>query len=266
MAAKTFSRRRWTEGSTSWPGRCRMWPDCQVRHWSAWWRSAGRARGKTSRLQRHRHRQQRTARWPRVWTMSSETSIKKADAEDQGFQAGHFFVLLSLLAATVAVVMARPSAPEHLILISLTIGAAGIAALFFYKMLAPLVAPHADLDRQPLSDRLRGELEREKALTLRSIKELEFDRAMGKVSPQDFDIMVARLRSRALGIMRQLEAGSSAYREVIEKELAQRIGTSRRPDQQVSRKATNRPDLQVGRTPAATSPRSCGCGTPNDPD
>src|SRR3982750_2603285 len=160
--------------------------------------------------------------------MSSATSTKKPavenTVEDPGFQATHCFVLLSLLAATVAVVMARPNAPENLILISLTIGAAGLAAFCFYKMLAPLVAPQADMDRQPLSVRMRADLEREKALTLRSIKELEFDRAMGKVSPQDFDDMAGRLRARALGIMKQLDAGSAAYRELIEKELARRGG------------------------------------------
>ncbi len=40
-------------------------------------------------------------------------------------------------------------------------------------------------------------MEREKALVLRSIKELEFDRAMGKVSPRDFDEMSTRLRELA---------------------------------------------------------------------
>ena len=152
--------------------------------------------------------------------MSSETSTNT----QTDFTSGHFFVLLSLMAATVAVVMARPAAPQHLILISLTVGAAGLAALCFYRLLAPLVAPHVDVDRQPLSERLRADLEREKALTLRSIKELEFDRAMGKVSPQDFDEMAGRLRSRAIGIMKQLDSSRSAYRSVIEKELEQRLG------------------------------------------
>ena len=45
---------------------------------------------------------------------------------------------------------------------------------------------------------MRAALEREKALVLRSIKELEFDRAMGKVSPKDFDEMAGRLRARAI--------------------------------------------------------------------
>jgi hypothetical protein len=169
-------------------------------------------------------------------------------ADDQGFQATHFFVLLSLLAATVAVVMARPNAPENLILISLTIGAAGLAALCFYRMLAPLVAPHADVERQPLSERTRLDLEREKALTLRSIKELEFDKAMGKVSAQDFDEMAARLRARALDLMKRLDEGATPYRDVIEKELAQRLG--RAPEA----------------VPAASAANTCACGTANDRD
>ncbi len=194
--------------------------------------------------------------------MSSETSTS------DGFHVSHFFVLLSLLAATVAVVMARPSAPEHLILISLTIGAAGLAALCVYRTLAPLVAPQTDFERPALSARMRLDLEREKALTLRSIKELEFDRAMAKVSPQDFDEMAGRLRARAVGIMKQLDAGSSAYRVLIEKELAARVGPSL---------AVARPDLKVG-TPrtvgeatvaageATVAPGVCACGVANDTD
>jgi hypothetical protein len=187
--------------------------------------------------------------------MSSEISTKPG--AEQTFQVSHFFVLVSLLAATVAVVMSRPSAPENLILISLTIGAAGLAAVCFYRTLAPLVAPHTDFDRQPLSERARQDLEREKALTLRSIKELEFDRAMGKVSPQDFEEMAGRLRKRALGIMTQLDAGATVYRELIEKELAARIGKSAPVPAGAHASA---PAL----APAAAAP--CACGTVNDRD
>ena len=193
--------------------------------------------------------------------MSSATSTSKAIAPEaapqrqtaeDGFRVSHFFVLLSLVAATVAVTVARPSAPENLILISLTIGAAGIAAIAFYRTVAPLVHPRAEEDREPIGARLRADLEREKALTLRSIKELEFDRAMGKLSQADFDQMAGRLRARALGVMKQLQAGSGAYRQAIERELAARIGT------------TSKPDFQVGR--AANQPVACSCGTANDAD
>jgi membrane protease subunit (stomatin/prohibitin family) len=73
------------------------------------------------------------------------------------------------------------------------------------------------------SERARAALEREKALVLRSIKELEFDRAMGKVSPADFDEMAGRLRARAITLMKQVDAGGSGYRELIERELQQRL-------------------------------------------
>lgn len=170
--------------------------------------------------------------------MSSATSTKDS------FGVGHLFVLLSLLVATIAVVLARPSTPESLILVSLTIGAAGFAAVCFYRVLAPLVAPHADLEQEPVSERLRNDLEREKALTLRSIKELEFDRAMGKLSQQDFDQMAGRLRTRAMGIMKQLDAGTASYRAQVEKDLAARLAS------------------KTGRSAAGT----CACGTANDHD
>jgi hypothetical protein len=197
--------------------------------------------------------------------MSSETSTS------DGFHVSHFFVLLSLMAATVAVVMARPAAPEHLILISLTVGAAGLAALCFYRLLAPLVAPHADMERQPLTDRLRADLEREKALTLRSIKELEFDRAMGKVSPQDFDEMAGRLRARAIGIMKQLDAGTSAYRMLIERELASRVSGAAVATPAETRTSATRstptPAAADSARPAVVArTTSCSCGTVNDPD
>ena len=155
--------------------------------------------------------------------------------------------------------MARPAAPENLILISLTIGAAGVAALTFYRTIAPLVSPGYEAEREPLNARLRADLEREKALTLRSIKELEFDRAMGKLSDQDFEQMAGRLRARAMGIMKQLEAGASVYREEIEKELAARLKTPDRkaPDAKGRPTGQRRPDLQV---------RQCACGTANDTD
>jgi hypothetical protein len=198
--------------------------------------------------------------------MSSATSTEtqgfhEPTESDDGFRVSHFFALLSLIAATVAVLLARPAAPENLVLISLTIGAAGLAAIAFYRTIAPLVAAPSDYDREPMSERLRQDLEREKALTLRSIKELEFDKAMGKLSQQDFEQMAARLRTRAMGIMKQLEAGSALYREQVERELAARLGRTTdlkaRPSGGRGAPAGRRPDVQV---------RRCACGTANDID
>lgn len=144
-------------------------------------------------------------------------------AADAGFRPWHFFVLASLMAATAAVIMSRQSTPEHLILISLTIGTAGLAAAGFYRMLAPLATDDPLVYSEPLTERTRAALEREKTLTLRSIKELEFDRAMGKVSEKDFEEMAGRLRSRALTLMKELDEGRSDYRTLIERELNARL-------------------------------------------
>ena len=180
-------------------------------------------------------------------------------------QPWHFFVLLSLVAATVAVVLARESRPEHLVLISLTIGAAGFAGATFYRTLAPLVAREEAPAVGQLSDSMRTVLEREKTLVLRSIKELEFDRAMGKVSAKDFDEMAGRLRARAMSLMRQLDT-KAGYRELIERELQARLSTpvarARRPGSKHAGATSNISD--VG--PGSLDPGQCQCGTRNDPD
>lgn len=191
--------------------------------------------------------------------MSSEISIEDAERlkaalvpgatgrTDDGFKPWHFFVLASILLATVAVILARQSAPEHLILISFTIAAAGVAAGALYRMLAPLTEPVVLRMGEPVSERARAALEREKALVLRSIKELEFDRAMGKVSPKDFDEMAGRLRARALSLMKQIDLGSAGYGAAIERELATRVAGARSARSVVT-------------TPV------CACGAANDRD
>lgn len=170
--------------------------------------------------------------------------------KDAGFRPWHFFVLASLMAATAAVIMSKQSTPEHLILISITIAAAGFAAAGFYRTLAPLAETDATVIEQPLSDRMRASLEREKALALRSIKELEFDRAMGKLSAKDFDEMAGRLRSRALGLMKQLDERDPGYRALIERDLDMRLA---------QRKTAHA-------KPAPATSECAGCGTANDAD
>jgi hypothetical protein len=193
----------------------------------------------------------------------SGTAVSRARASDT-FKPSHFFILASLLAATAAVLTARQARPEHLVLMSLTIGAAGFAAAALYRTLAALVSPSAAAAAEPLTSGMRAVLEREKMLALRAIKELEFDRAMGKLSAKDFDEMAGRLRARAMSLMKQLDASEdSAYRQLIERELAARMrGRSA---------ARPRPAATPGAEPVAPDARVqagpvCACGTTNDPD
>jgi len=187
---------------------------------------------------------------------------------DQGFRPWHFFVLASLAASTAAVVLSRQSAPEHLILISLTILAAGAAAAAVYRTIVPFTVRDVSRLAERPSDRARAALEREKTLVLRSIKELEFDRAMGKVSDKDFEEMAGRLRTRAMTLMKQLDSGSSGYQDVIERELNARLHNA----QTAAAKVGNRPAESEERAERAHSVavpplRSCAsCETINDAD
>ena len=91
----------------------------------------------------------------------------------------------------------------------------------------------------------------------RAIKELEFDRAMGKVSPKDFDEMAGRLRSRAVTLMKQLDEGGSGYRELIERELKNRLRGAG---------ALDPANDAAGSAASLDAANTCACGTTNDID
>ena len=152
--------------------------------------------------------------------MSSETST-----DARTFRPWHLFVLAGLLASTVGVLVVRPDDPVVLVLLVAAIGSAAWVGFMLYRMLWPLAAPGFTERTEIVGGRARAALEREKTLLLRALKELEFDQAMSKVSAADFQEMSGRLRARAITLMRQLDVTLPGYREVIERELAQRLGS-----------------------------------------
>ncbi|MBI4262767.1 MAG: zinc ribbon domain-containing protein [Acidobacteria bacterium] len=183
--------------------------------------------------------------------MSSETST------DQ-FQPWQLFTLAGLIGATVVVIVSRGQTPAGIVLLSLTIFTAAVVGVAVWRTLAPLTRKDQASGPQVLGGRPRAALEREKTLVLRAIKELEFDRGMGKLSEKDFAEMSGRLRARAAGLLRQLDAGVG-YREQIEKELARRIG-ERGPVVRTVSGPSGEPDK-------ARPTRTCvSCNTANDLD
>jgi hypothetical protein len=150
--------------------------------------------------------------------MSSETSTERPES----LQPWQLFTLAGLIGATIVVFMSRGQSPAAIILLSCAIFAAAFIGAAALRTVLPLAGSAREETHETLGDRTRAALEREKTLVLRSIKELEFDRGMGKVSDKDFAEMSARLRARAARLMRQLDAGSP-YREQIEREVEQRL-------------------------------------------
>jgi hypothetical protein len=190
--------------------------------------------------------------------MSSGTSIRKADPQTEPFlQPWQFFLLGGMLAATAVVIVATGQSAASIIILSLTVVAVSLVGLGAYHILLPLVGSADHESPSLIGGRTRIALEREKQLVLRSIKELEFDFAMGKMSQADFDEMSGRLRRRAVGLMRQLDEGGG-YREQIEREVERRLK-----------------EMDGAPAPAAARPDASDeaavlecpqCGTANDPD
>jgi hypothetical protein len=194
--------------------------------------------------------------------MSSGTLTKGAGAQvgpyepkaaDAGLQPWQFFVLAGLGCATAVTFLARGQGLAAVILGSVLIFTAALIGMAALRMLRPLVSPEEDRTAM-VGQRTRVALEREKLLTLRTIKELEFDRAMGKLSDADWQEMSTRLRARAARLIKQLDS-ASGYRDQIERDLAKRMGP---PDPRRSS-----PELRA----SEGGERICAsCSTTNDQD
>jgi len=107
----------------------------------------------------------------------------------------------------------------------------------------------------------RGELEREKRTLLKAIKEAEFDREMGKLSPADADEMIRIYRARAIDVIKaldKLDAGAAGtVREQIEREVKARLElagkTAHAP---VKKKSRSAPAEAAAPEPAPPAPEA----------
>jgi hypothetical protein len=169
-------------------------------------------------------------------------------------------VLAALGCATAVTFVARGQGVIPVVLLGVLMASTALVGIAALRAVRPLFAPEDDRTSM-IGHRTRAALEREKMLALRSIKELEFDRAMGKLSDADWQEMSGRLRARAGRLMRQLDAGIG-YREQIERDLAKRLGGTDR-----ARKA-DPPGARQADSPGASSPSTtCAkCATVNDMD
>jgi hypothetical protein len=167
---------------------------------------------------------------------------------DLGLQPWQFFVLAALICATGVTYLVRGQGVTTVLLLSVLMATTAIVGLAVLRAVRPLVTTQED--RTPMvGDRTRAALEREKMLALRTLKELEFDRSMKKISEDDYREMSTRLRARASRIIRQLDAGSG-YRTKIEADLAKRLGAREAQDSKA------RPQTLT----------CAACQTPNDID
>jgi hypothetical protein len=138
----------------------------------------------------------------------------------------------------------------------MTVALAGAA---LYRVIDPL-ARAADTAPPPRTGRRLKELEREKQLVLKAIKEIELDYQMRKIADRDYREMVERYRARAMRLITEIEAGDD-YRTLIERELAMRLKLAGAPAPVAAAPVAAAP------AEAAPVPHTCAaCGARNDDD
>jgi hypothetical protein len=116
----------------------------------------------------------------------------------------------------------RPGAA--LVMMALGGLAAGLCGVALFRVIDPLLRPAAAAARAEASRRsvrLR-ELEREKTMVLKAIREIEHDFQMRKISDDDYQKMSHRYRARAMRLIQEIDAGDD-FRSLIEAELKHRV-------------------------------------------
>jgi len=95
---------------------------------------------------------------------------------------------------------------------------AGVSLIFalrgLYAVAHALASPLPELTAAVMT-RSRGELLDERRRLLRALKELDFDRGMGKLSSADYEAVAATYKMRAIEVMRALEGTADLHPELL---------------------------------------------------
>ncbi len=165
--------------------------------------------------------------------------------------------------------------PSTIVLMVGWIGLVASAVLLWKAMLVVSAdSSSALVSATRVSEGRRGDLEREKRALLRSIKDVEFDRDMGKMGAEDAQQIIRVYRARAIEIIKELDAGApevpddAPIPDIIERELEARLG--RRKGADAPAKPADEPDAGEAVAANIAPPpveRTCpGCDTANDAD
>src|ERR1051325_11446180 len=112
-------------------------------------------------------------------TSGQEASVKPSDVQVASLPSWQLFALAGLVGATIVVFVSRGQSPAAIILLSLVVFAAAAVGAAALRTLLPFARGSEAFAIPVVAGRARAAIDREKTLVLRSIKELEFDHAMG---------------------------------------------------------------------------------------
>ena len=180
-------------------------------------------------------------------------------AADGGIRPWHLLLVATAIAVAGGVFASQGTSVVNAVAIVVVITTVAWVAATAARTVAPLVAPDLGEQTEMVGGRTRAALEREKFLVLRSIKEVEFDRAMGKISDADFHEVAGRLRARAAGLLRRSTPTGRATGRSSSASWRRAWGARQR--------ARRRQHPRARHLRAGPERGTCAaCGTSNDPD
>jgi hypothetical protein len=110
-----------------------------------------------------------------------------------------------LLTAIAAILQLRAGVSASGLALAMLAGLAlGLLLDLLFKSLLTMLGQLAPRDERPTAARL-AQLERDKRIVLRSLKDIEFDKSLGRVDEQTAKQISEPLRARAMRILRELD-------------------------------------------------------------
>jgi hypothetical protein len=126
---------------------------------------------------------------------------------------------LWLLAAIAAGVTSGPP----LLFLVLAAGALALVVTLMWSSVQSLTGGTPLGFEEALGMGAPSKVEEEKRAVLRALKDLEYERSVGKISPEDYAELSARYRTEAKRLMQSLDESLGPARQEVEKAIAERL-------------------------------------------
>jgi len=172
----------------------------------------------------------------------------------------------ALVAAAYALLVERMHFGPPLVMFMLGGMTLALTGAALVRVIDPLAGNSLSAVSTVRGGRRPRELEREKQLVLKAIKEIELDYQMRKIAERDYREMVERYRTRAMRLMSEIEAGDD-FRVLIERELTMRLKLDAAKPAAPPAMIASEASAPVTAPAAGPSSNSCAaCATLNDHD
>ena len=180
-------------------------------------------------------------------------------------------VALAALAAVAGAVVVGTLRGAASAVLWLAFAALAAAVMLFWETLRLALDPQAPGDPTDDDEAAATEaLSARKRSALRALKELEFERSLGRISEEDFQGLSTRYRAEARDAMAALDAGLGRWRDdaatLLERAAQEALAPVEKPTEKSAEKSAEKPAETTVEAPKPATRACPQCTTHNDLD